>query len=227
MKHVTRAGMVCLGLVLAANLSMAQPPEYKYLGGWGDAAALLVCDAFILGQDKTDKIVEIHGEIAATHREGWQGFQDMSDDERQKMFSEYRTNVAADMKKECADVLAEEEIIELEALMNVGAYTVDADLRAIRHLDLNEEQRAKLKESALAVSKNTVPPEFAFFQAPISAEERAKKEEAFNKVKEAFTAKAKEVLTEEQQENWKKIVDEIKKEIEDQQERMRQFRQNN
>ena len=185
MKYSAQAGMVCLGLLMAVNatvnVTMAQPPEYKYLGGWGDAAALLVCDAFVLGPDKTGKILDIHGDIAAKHREGWQGFQDMSDEERQKMFSEYRKNVATDMIKECAEVLAEDELKELEALMNVGAYTVDAELRAVRHLDLSEDQRTKLKESALAVSKNTVPPEFAFFQAPISSEERAKKEEALDR----------------------------------------------
>lgn len=231
MKYMAQAGMVCLGLLISVNVTMAQPPEYKYLGGFGDAAALHVCDAFVLGPDQAEKILDIHDEVAGKRREEWQNsgtdFQSMSDEERQKFFAEYRKNVATDMKKECTEALSESELNELEAVMGVSSFTPDADVRAVRHLDLNEEQRAKLQASAIAVAKNMVPAEFGFFTPQITAEERAKAEEAFKKVKEAFTAKAKEVLAEEQQENWKKIAEEITKEIEDQQERFRQFRQNN
>lgn len=227
MKTLRWFGWVCLGFLITANVTLAQPPEYKYLGGWGDGAALIVADAFVLNDDKTDKLVGIHSDVAASHREGFGGWQDMSDDERQKMFAEYRKNVATDMKNECGDLLSESELNEIEAIMSASSFSIDAEVRALRFMDeLSEENRSALQSVAIAVVKNLVPPEFGFFAPQISDDERSKAEAEFKKAKDAFTAKAKEVLSAEQQENWGAVTEEIKKELEDRTERMRQFQNN-
>lgn len=227
MKTLRWIGWACLGLLITVNVTLAQPPEYKYLGGWGDGAALIVADAFVLNDDKTDQLAGIHSEVAASHREGFGGWQDMSDDERQKMFAEYRKNVATDMKKECADLLAESELSEIEGILSDSSFSIDAEVRALRFMDeLSDENRSALQAVAIDVVKNLVPPEFVFFAPQISDDERSKAEMEFKKAKDAFTAKAKEVLSAEQQENWMAVTKEINKELEDRAERMRQFQNN-
>lgn len=224
MKQFAWFGWVSLGALVLANIGMAQPPEYKYLGGWGDGAALLVADAFILDDTKTDKLIGIHSDVAAKHREGFGDWQSMSDDERQKMMTKYRKDVAADMKKECSELLSEAELKEIEAVMANSTFSIDADVRALRFTDgLSDDNISALQPSAIAVVKNIVPPAFGFFAPQLSDDERSKAEEEFKKAKNAFTAKAKEVLSEDQQAKWMDMVKEIQEEVDDLAERMRQF----
>ncbi len=222
--------MLLFGMVLAAGMAQAQPgggAPSPLVGDFRVQAALILSDGLMLDEKQTDKVVSLYQEISEKRREEWRNsgadFQNMSDEERQKFFEDYRKKVTADMKKGLVDVLKENEIKEVEALMMIRVFSPDPELRGLRLLDLKEEQRQQIQPLSLALAKKIVPGQFGFFGSQISDEEREKAEKAFQEEKKGFLTKVNEILTEEQEDAWKEKVNAINKELEEIRERMRNF----
>jgi hypothetical protein len=208
-------------LFVVVNTSQAQRG-----GSWRNQTALILCDALMLNQEKSDKVVEIYGEVSGKRMEEWRNsgtdFQSMGDEERRKMFTEYRQNVTADMKDKLKDMLSEKEMTVVEPILNLRVYSPDPELRALRLIELKDEQRKKIQPLSMVLGPKMVPASVGFGGQQMDEAERTKLENEFQKEKTSFLATVKDILDEEQNKAWKEKTDEVNKELEEMRERMRQ-----
>jgi hypothetical protein len=209
------------GLFVMVNTSQAQRG-----GSWRNQTALILCDTLMLNQEKSDKVVEIYGEVSGKRMEEWRNsgtdFQSMGDEERRKMFTEYRQNVTADMKDKLKDMLSEKEMAVVEPILNLRVYSPDPELRALRLIELKDEQRQKIQPLSMVLGPKMVPSGFGFGGQQMDEAERTKLENEFQKEKTSFLATVKDILSEEQNKAWKEKTDEVNKELEEMREQMRQ-----
>ncbi|MEW6237649.1 MAG: hypothetical protein AB1656_19875 [Candidatus Omnitrophota bacterium] len=221
-----RAGLAIalLGIVvMLASAQDQQPPRRGFRG----QAVMILCDVLMLNPELSEKVVTVYTDISAKRREAMQSgsvdFQSMSDQERRDFFTKMQKETAADMKKELKEVLSEKELEEVEGALTRRVFFPDAELRALRLLELKKEQREKLQPLAITLGKKMVPADSPFAGVQMEAAEREKAEKEYQKEKESFMTKAGEVLSEEQNNAWKEKVKEVNKEIEEMRERMRSF----
>jgi len=221
-----RVGLAIALLGMVAMLASAQDQQQPRRGFRGQAAMIL-CDVLMLNPELSEKVVTVYNDISTKRREAMQSgsvdFQSMSDQERRDFFAKMQKETAADMKKELKEALSEKELEEIEGVLTKRVFFPDAELRALRQLDLKKEQREKLQPLSIALGKKMVPSNSPFGGVQMEAADREKAEKEFQKEKEAFMTKAAAVLSEEQNKAWKEKTEEVNKEIEAMRERMRNF----
>jgi hypothetical protein len=221
--------MLIMGIVFTSGLIQAQPggEPSPLVGDWRSQSALVLSDALMLNQEKTDKIVEIYRIIGEKRRQEMQDsgndFQSMSDEERREWFTNYRKKVAADMAKDVKNILSDNELKEVEALMMIRTFSPVPELRGLRLIELKDEQRKKIQPMSIALSKKIVPGRFGFFGSQPDDTDREAAEKAFQEEKSKLIASVKEMLSEEQNIAWQEKIDAINKELEEIRERMRNF----
>ena len=86
------------------------------------------------------------------------------------------------------DTLSEEELAVVEDLLMRRVSTPVAELRALRQIDLQDEQRQKLQPAAIELGKKIVPGGLGFFGSRRSDSEREEAEKAFTESKTTFIA---------------------------------------
>lgn len=193
--------------------------QAQLVGDFRVQSALLLSDALLLDQATTDSVVEKYSEISGKlwqdAQNSGQDFQSMGDDERREAFSAFRKNTITGMQEELKDTLSEEQLKEVEPVMMVRVFSPSPELRALRLIEIKDEQKGQLQPLALSLTKKMVPSNFGFFGSQMSEEEREKAQSAFDEELENFVKKLTAVLNAEQKTAWQEKVDAIKKELEE------------
>lgn len=227
----------------AAEYAAAQPgqgPGFRGGGMFGDPGET-ISDALVLKADRAAKITEVfEGQREAMRERFTSGdrpdFQSMSQDERMEFFNKMRAEAEADTVKRLSIVLSNDEIEFVKPLIGMRGARPDAQIRALRMIDISDETRGKLQTLAL-IYFNTVAavqPEFTPGQPPqggrgqgrgprggISEEDRKTIETA----RESMIADATQTLTDDEVKAWKKKAAEVEKEMESQRQQRGQGRQ--
>jgi hypothetical protein len=211
-----------LGMLASVNVSQAQQR-----GGFRSQAAEILCDVLVLNPETSEKVVAVYDEVRTKRRQEMRDsgadFQSMSDEERREFFEKYQKNTAADLKKELKGVLSEKELAEIEAILMRRLFLPDAELRALRLIDLKKDQQQKIQPLAIELGKKMVAGGSRFFGAEQSEEEREKAQKAFDEAKASFVTKVAGILSDAQNSAWKEKAKEVNTEIEEIRERMRNF----
>ncbi len=243
MKQVTRVLLPMIALGMLVSVSFAQQrqqqpqqpqqreaPHKQLLGDSRVQSALILCDAFMLNDEEAEQAVQEYQKIGVKIRQEWQdsgvNFQEMSNEEQRNFFEEYRKKVAAEMKKSIEKLLDEEEVEEeeldgVEEIMMITTFTPVPEIRGLRLIDLKDEQREKIRSSAISLSKKIVSPNAGILSEDQDESEREKAEKEFNEEKSEYIAEVKEVLNEEQTMTWQKKVEEINEALNEMRQRMR------
>ncbi|MGI6455509.1 MAG: hypothetical protein ACOX5R_07765 [bacterium] len=215
--------LVVLSMLVLANISQAQQRG----GAFRSEGGRILADVLLLDTEKAEKVEAAYTESREKQmRDGGSAdFRNMSNEERQEWFTKSQKNTVADLKESLKDTLSEEELAVVEDLLMRRVSTPVAELRALRQIDLQDEQRQKLQPAAIELGKKIVPGGFGFFGSRRSDSEREEAEKAFTESKTTFIALVEETLSDEQVTEWKEKTEAVNKEIEERRERMRQ-RQN-
>ncbi|RJP33592.1 MAG: hypothetical protein C4527_04200 [Candidatus Omnitrophota bacterium] len=213
--------LIVLGMMITVDSSQAQQR-----GGFRSQTPQILCDVLVLNAEKSEKVIAAYDTVRQKQREEMQNsgvdFQSMSDEERREFMEKSQKNTIAALKTELKEVLSEKDFETVEAMMALRVFMPDAEMRGLRLIELKDEQRANIQPLAIALGKKMVPG-FRFFGAQMDESEREKALNEFQKEKTAFLAKVKEMLSDEQNSAWKEKSAEAQKEIDEIQERMRNF----
>jgi len=210
-----KIALVLAAVAMVAGLLYAQPPQGQRR--FGGMQAEFLCDALVLNAEKTAKVVAAYQEATDQVRQGSQpDFQNMSQEERREWFDKIQKETAAKLKELLKDQLSEAELNAIEPVLARRAMP-DADLRALRQIDLKDEQRAKLQPLALKLVEAMV----SGFPRGAQDADREAAQKKFEEEKSAFKAKAAEILTAEQKTAWETKTQEVQKEFDEMRSRMR------
>ncbi|RJP30454.1 MAG: hypothetical protein C4527_09770 [Candidatus Omnitrophota bacterium] len=207
--------VVALVVGMAADFALAQAPQGGR-GGFRGRTAEILCDALVLNTAQSEKVTATYQEINEKLRSEAGDMQSMSREERMEQMTKMQKEAAAALKKEMAGTLSEKALEAIEPVLALRVMMPDAQLRALRSLDLKDEQRAKLQPLATELTLAMVP---SFPRGEGGPGEEAQKK--FDDAKASFMAKASEILTGEQNEAWKVKADAVQKEQEEMRQQMR------
>ncbi|HQH74099.1 MAG TPA: hypothetical protein PK360_18635 [bacterium] len=215
-KTTYRIALAAAVIAMVATVSYAQAQQGQRRGFGGQTAGLL-SDALVLNTEKSAKVTAAYDEARTQAMQGSQGdFQSMTPEQRRERFTKMQTDISAKMKELLKGQLSETELAAIEPVLSRRAMP-DASLRALRQIDLKDEQRAKLQPLALKLVEAMVPG----FPGGTQDAEREKALKKFEEEKAAFKTKAGEILTAEQKTAWETKTQEVQKEFDDMRARMR------
>ncbi len=217
----------------AAEVVMAQPGGGRgpgMRGGPFGNQGETVSDALVLKEERAEKVVAIFDAQRDAMRERFMSgdmpdFRNMSPDERRAAFQKMRDEAQADVIKKLSAVLSNDEIEFVKPLLGMFGARPEAQIRALRMIDISDETRGKLQTSVL-IYYNTiasVQPEFVLGQPPeggrgqgrgrgrgaMSQEDR----KTIEKAREGLLTDVKATLSEEEEKAWQKKAEEIEKEM--------------
>ncbi|MFB3788552.1 MAG: hypothetical protein ACE15F_19515 [bacterium] len=203
-----------IAMVATVSFAQAQPGQRR---GFGGQTAGLLCDALVLNAEKSAKVTTAYDEARNQVMQGSQAdFQNMTQEERRERFAKMQTETAAKLKELLKGQLSDTELAAIEPVLSRRAMP-DASLRALRQIELKDEQRAKLQPLALKLVESMV----SGFPGGAQDAEREKALKKFEEEKAAFQTKAGEILTAEQKTAWETKTQEVQKEFDDMRARMR------
>ncbi len=201
-------------------------PAMGIRGGFGmESQADTIADILVLDAKRADAIEEAIEEQREDMRESFRGrarnFRDMSQDEQRAAFQEMREKMNESLEKAMKDVLTEKEIEAVQPYLSMRGFRPDAQLRALRQIELEKETRAKLQTVVLGYVKAVDelrperepgqrggPPEF----------DRERMQEIREKMEKAHAKMIGDVkgeLTEKQIAAWETKTKEVEKEFEE------------
>lgn len=223
MKSAIRAAVWFGVFALAVNATQAQ----RGGGGFRGQAGEILCDALVLRGEAAEALTSAYQTISDRQREDMRSgnvdFRNMSDEERTEYMEKRQKETAEALKKEMADVLTEKQLAAIEPLVMKRVWMPDAELRALRSVDLSEEQHAKIQPMATDLAMKMVGGG-GMFGARMDEQAREKAQQAYDEAKKDFMGKVSAMLSEEQNAAWKEKTAEVNEELEAMRERMRNFR---
>ncbi|MBZ0258114.1 hypothetical protein K8I31_18765 [bacterium] len=153
----------------AVDYAVAQPggpggpggrgPGGRGFGMFGDPGGT-VCDALVLKADRAEKVAAAYTEqrtaMFERMRSGDQpDFRNMSNEERGEFFTKMREENQKDIVERLSKILSNDEIEFVKPLLDMRGARPDAEIRALRQIEISDETRAKLQTLAL-IYFNTV-----------------------------------------------------------------------
>ncbi|MDP8245106.1 MAG: hypothetical protein P9L94_13565 [Candidatus Hinthialibacter antarcticus] len=208
-------------------------------GMFGDQGGV-ISDALVLKADRAEKITAVFEAQRETMRERFTSgdrpdFQNMSQEERMEFFQKMRADSLADTVERLSKVLSKDEVEFVKPLIEMRGARPDAQIRALRMIDISDATREKLQTLALIYFNTvaSVQPEFApgppqggqgrgrGQRGGFSDEDRKTIETA----RESMIADATKTLTDEEIKAWEKKTSEVEKEMESQRQQRGQGRQ--
>lgn len=193
MRRLMRLALAVGVLTLAASPIIAQGP-----GGFRPSPLMLLGQKSVQEELKLtpDQIQKVEA-AGAKQRESFQGFRDLSEEERTKRFQE----MTKENEKFVAENLKPDQAKRLNqiSLQRQGAGSL-ADEKVAKELNLTDDQKVKIKD-ILEDSRNQIQ---ELFQGGFNEEARTKSQE----IRNAATAKALALLTADQKTKWKEMTGE-------------------
>jgi len=142
-----------LALGMVALLSSSALAQGRGFGGgmMGGGTQLLtnksVQDELKVTEDQTSKLTTFAEEMQGKQREAFQGFQDLSPDERRTKMAEVTRTMQADLKKGLAEILKPEQVKRFEQIqiqqMGASAFAMP---RVVEALKITDEQKTKFQD---------------------------------------------------------------------------------
>ncbi len=186
-------------LALMAAPAWAQGPGG---GGMGGGAMLLsnksVQKELKVSDEQVEKLNTLATETMAKNRERFQGFQDLSQEERQSKMREAQ----AELHKGLDGVLKPEQVKRFKQIeLQIGGFNAFGQPRVQEALKLTDEQKTKVRE--ISEEARGAMPSREDFQ---SDREAAMKKRA--EISKGATEKVTALLTEDQKKEWKDLAGE-------------------
>lgn len=230
-KTVGTVFVALLIVACTADFSSAQERQRGQRGARGGgqqgSQANLISDALVLDAQRAGDVSEIVDELRTEMRGDRQG-QDRNQDaasreERQAAFQKRREAMQAALVEKLPQVLSKEEIDGVKPLLSSRGGRTDAELRALRQIEMGDATRAKLQALVLPYMNAVAAlrPERQAGQRPAQGQERGQRgqgpsEEVREKNKETrdtLMADVKGVLTDDQVQAWEAQAEKVKKEM--------------
>lgn len=236
MKKVLSTIFVALLVIACAvDYSFAQQrrgqgrgPAMGMRGGFGmGSQADTIADILVLDTERAEALEK----ALEKQREGMRGefgnFGNMSQEERRAAFQEMREKMNESLEKAMKDVLTEKEVKAVQPYLSMRGFGFrpDAQLRALRQIELEKETRAKLQTVVLGYFKAVDelrperepgqrggPPEF-------NRERMQEIREKMDKAHAKMIGDVKGELNEKQIAAWETKTKEVEKEFEEQRQR--------
>ncbi len=212
-------GLFVLLMLAFLPPAQSQPAQQGGRGGFRGQSANLLCDILVLNAEKSAKVVAAYEEISTQVREKMgtgQNWQNMSQEERRANFEKMQKEISTQLKEKVKDTLSEKELAAVEPTLSRRIFMPDAELRALRSLDLKDEQREKIQPLTLKLSESMVS-----MTPGMAQEERDKAQKKYDEAKTVWMGQVSEILTPEQKTAWEAKTKEVQKEIDEMRSRMR------
>ena len=172
-------------------------------------AGEIVCDVLIADAEQSEQILKIASETTDKMRESAGNLRDLSQEERREAFTKLREEFAKNLKEGLVAVLSEEELEAIEPVLGNLNVRPQANVRALRLIELKEGQREELSKVVLVLVEEITPDSPRVRGQQPSDERRAKMREA----RATFVAKVKEILDAGQVTAWEAKAEEIQEEM--------------
>ena len=216
-------------LVIACSVDIASAQNQRgQRGGPGmgrdSSQGDSISDSFVLNTERAAKVTAIYAEQQTSMREMFQSgdMQNKSREEMMTAFREMREKMNTAITEKLATVLTKEEMEFLQPLLNTRGGRTDAEIRALRQIEMTDETRGKLQTLVLIYQNTLIAlrPERTPEQqgqrgqrgqrGGVSEEVRTKMEAA----KETLVVDIKKVLSDDQVTAWATKTAEVQKEME-------------
>ncbi len=188
------------------------PLVNKHFREWRQFGSL--CDALILDSDKSLQLFTIYLDSLdyvrrqrspkPTNKGG-----KFDRDRFEQHFKKFHQKMVKRFEEKLKDQLPEKEIKVVDTVLAMHPYIPDAELRALRFVSLQDEQRDQLLPYSIKMIQNILSPWLKNHRLAFEQNEIPESEET----KEKFIAKVKEILTPAQQKSWEAKKKEISQEI--------------
>jgi hypothetical protein len=211
-----------LVLAVTAFSVQAQPQGGGFRGGFGGNVGETVADILVLNNDAATKVIEkmnvVQEELRAEMQESFQGGGGGGDmrERMQEIRKKQTEKYAATLKT----LLSEDEVKTVEPFLGGFGRRTYAPVRALRQIDLKDDQRAEFRKISVALYEkiNEIRPAFGGGQGGgqgVNREEiQAKTDEAVAEFSKGVTAK----LSDDQKSAWETKTAEVQKELDEQRE---------
>jgi hypothetical protein len=205
---------IALSLGFLAASVYAQPA-----GGGGGRGGFMggrisdtVSDLLVLDKAQAEKVTTALEKVQASQREKFQaamqGGQNMSQEERRAAMEKVSTEISGEAKTALKGILSDDQLKLVDPYLGSMRFRGNAEMRALRQLDLKPEQRTQLQKETLAYAKAVQ--ELRTPGAPPAADMREK----MQSLQKDFSDKAGKVLTADQAKDWKTKTEEVQKAME-------------
>lgn len=200
-----------LALTCGLALTLTAPARAQGRGGFGGGGggAMLVGNKSVQAEikateEQTSKLNTLAEELRGKQREAFQGFQDLSQEERQEKMREFQKTVAADINKGLAEILKPEQVKRFHQIQaqQVGVQGSAMTPRLADALKLTDDQKSKIRD---------INQEMMQAMGDLRQEFQNDREGAMKKMAElrkTTSEKAVEILTAEQKATWKDLTGE-------------------
>lgn len=217
----------------AVDYAVAQPggpggPGGRGFGLFGDPGGT-ICDALLLKTDRAEKVTAAYTEqrtamLERMRSDGQPDFRNMSNEERGEFFTKIREDNQKDIIGRLSKILTNDEIEFVKPLLDMRGARPDAEVRALRQIEISDETRGKLQTLSLIYFNTvaSVQPEFTPGPPPDQggqgrgrrgglSEEDQKTIEAAH---DSLIADVNKTLSEDEIKAWKTKTAEVEKELE-------------
>ena len=199
-------GRLAFGLslfVLAAAPALAQGQGRGFGGGGGPM--LLgnkgVQQEIKATDDQVSKLNTFAEELRGKQREAFQGFQDLSQDERREKMTEFQKTMQADMSKGLAEILKPEQVKRFHQIqVQQAGSNAFTQAHVADKLKLTDEQKSKVRDINQEVMTSMGELREQFQNDREGAMKKA------TEIRKAASDKAMEVLTAEQKTTYKDLL---------------------
>lgn len=181
----------------------------------------ILSDILVLDAPRTEKVVAVMAKVQEENRaqmqQSMQGGDQLSQEERRAQMQKMREATTEKTKVALKDVLSEEEMKAIDPFLSRGRVAAMADVRALRLLELQADQRGQLQKATLAYVTELIALQPARQpgqggggqgQGPDPAIQ-AKREE----LKKGYTEKVDKILNADQKTAWTAKTTEIQAEL--------------
>lgn len=222
---------VWIALLLVActvDFASAQPQGGGRRGGMGMGPGgnqgEFISDCLVLNASRSEQVKKVCDEVNAEMRQSMSGdLQNMTPEERRTAFTEMREKTQKALLEKLTPILSADELEAVKPLLGSRGGRTVAEIRALRQIDISDEERGKLQTLVLIYQNTLVSllPQREPGQpggqggqrgGGMTEETRAKMEKA----RETLLADIQKVLSADQLTAWKTQTEKVQTELESQ-----------